>query len=46
MNPSVSLGLAEGAFEEAVKYVRDRTIFGKPTGSMQGMRWKLADMAA
>src|SRR5690606_33869344 len=45
MNPSVSLGLAEGAFEEAVKYVREREIFGRPTGTMQGMRWKLADMA-
>ena len=44
MNPSVSLGLAEGAFEEAVKYVREREIFGRPTGSMQGMRWKIADM--
>lgn len=44
MNPSVSLGLAEGAFEEAVKYVRDRHIYGRPTGTMQGMRWKLADM--
>ena len=45
MNPSVSLGLAEGAFEEAVKYVRQREIFGRPTGTMQGMRWKIADMA-
>jgi alkylation response protein AidB-like acyl-CoA dehydrogenase len=45
MNPSVSLGLAEGAFEEAVKYVRTRTIFGRPTGTMQGIRWKLAEMA-
>lgn len=45
MNPSVSLGLAEGAFEEAVKYVRSREIFGRPTGTMQGIRWKLADMA-
>lgn len=44
MNPSVSLGLAEGAFEEAVKYTRDREIFGRPTGSMQGIRWKLAEM--
>lgn len=44
MNPSVSLGLAEGAFEEAVKYVRERTIYNRPTGSMQGNRWKLADM--
>lgn len=45
MNPSVSLGLAEGAFEEAVKYVRDREIFGRPTGTMQGIRWKMAEMA-
>jgi alkylation response protein AidB-like acyl-CoA dehydrogenase len=44
MNPSVSLGLAEGAFEEAVKYSRDREAFGKPIGTMQGMRWKLAEM--
>ncbi len=44
MNPSVSLGLAEGAFEEAVKYTRGREIFGRPTGSMQGIQWKLAEM--
>jgi alkylation response protein AidB-like acyl-CoA dehydrogenase len=44
MNPSVSLGLAEGAFEEAVKYARDREAFGRPIGTMQGMRWKLAEM--
>jgi alkylation response protein AidB-like acyl-CoA dehydrogenase len=44
MNPSVSLGLAEGAFEEAVRYARDREAFGRPIGSMQGMRWKLAEM--
>jgi alkylation response protein AidB-like acyl-CoA dehydrogenase len=44
LNPSVSLGLAEGAFEEAVRYCRDRTAFGRPIGNFQGMRWKLADM--
>ena len=44
LNPSVSLGLAEGAFEEAVKYARDRTAFGRPIGNFQGMRWKLAEM--
>jgi alkylation response protein AidB-like acyl-CoA dehydrogenase len=44
LNPSVSLGLAEGAFEEAIKYARSRTVFGKRIGDMQGMRWKLADM--
>ena len=44
LNPSISLGLAEGAFDEAVNYVRERTIFNKPIGDFQGIRWKLADM--
>ena len=44
LNPSISLGLAEGAFDEAVKYVRDRTVFNKPISDFQGIRWKLADM--
>jgi alkylation response protein AidB-like acyl-CoA dehydrogenase len=44
LNPSVSLGLAEGAFEAAVKYARERTAFGRPIGEFQGMRWKLAEM--
>src|SRR5499433_1229386 len=44
LNPSISLGLAEGAFAEAVKYARDREIFGKALGDFQGNRWKLADM--
>jgi alkylation response protein AidB-like acyl-CoA dehydrogenase len=44
LNPSISLGLAEGAFEEARKYVSDRTVFGKPIGHHQGIRWKLAEM--
>ena len=44
LNPSISLGLAEGAFEESVRYMRDRTAFDRSIGSFQGMRWKLADM--
>ncbi len=44
LNPSVSLGLAEGAFQEAVNYARGRTAFGRPIGDFQGMRWKLAEM--
>lgn len=44
LNPSISLGLAEGAFDEAVSYVRDRTVFNKPIADFQGIRWKLADM--
>ncbi|HKA38995.1 MAG TPA: acyl-CoA dehydrogenase family protein [Burkholderiales bacterium] len=44
LNPSISLGLAEGAFEEAVKYARSRTAFGRPIGEFQGLRFKLAEM--
>ncbi len=44
LNPSISLGLAEGAFDETVLYVRDRQVFGKPLAASQGVRWKLADM--
>jgi alkylation response protein AidB-like acyl-CoA dehydrogenase len=44
LNPSISLGLAEGAFAEALKYAREREIFGKAIGDFQGNRWKLADM--
>src|ERR1700712_4883071 len=42
LNPAISLGLAEGAFDEAVNYVRERTIFNKPIADFQGIRWKLA----
>jgi len=44
LNPSISLGMAEGAFEEAIKYVRERTIRGKPVADFQGIQWKLAEM--
>jgi alkylation response protein AidB-like acyl-CoA dehydrogenase len=44
LNPSISLGLAEGALEEAVKYARERKAFGQPIADFQGMRWKIAEM--
>lgn len=44
LNPSISLGMAEGAFDESVRYVRERRAFGRPIGAFQGMRWKLAEM--
>ena len=44
LNPSISLGLAEGAFEEAVRYVKERHAFGRAIGDFQGMRWKIAEM--
>jgi len=44
LNPSISLGLAEGAFEEAINYVRDRKIRGGSVSEFQGIQWKLAEM--
>ena len=44
LNPAICLGLAEGALEEAVRYMRDRSAFGQKIGEFQGLRWKVADM--
>src|SRR3990170_3708609 len=44
LNASVCLGLAEGALEEAVRYMRERRAFGQRIGDFQGLRWKVADM--
>ena len=40
-----ALGIAEGAFHEAVRYAKDRRQFGKPISAQQGIGFKLADMA-
>lgn len=40
-----ALGIAQGALELSVKYVRERVQFGKPISSFQGIQWMLADMA-
>ena len=42
---SLSLGLAQGAFDEAVKYTSERKQFGKPIATFQGVNFQLADMA-
>ncbi len=44
LNPAICLGLAEGAMEEAVRYLRERSAFGQRIGDFQGLRWKAADM--
>jgi acyl-CoA dehydrogenase len=40
-----SLGIAEGALNYATQYAKDRQQFGKPIGTLQGVGFKLADMA-
>jgi alkylation response protein AidB-like acyl-CoA dehydrogenase len=41
---SLGLGMAQGAFEEAVRYSKIRHTFGKPLADHQGIQFKLADM--
>jgi alkylation response protein AidB-like acyl-CoA dehydrogenase len=40
-----SLGIAQGALEEAIKYAKQRVQFGKPIATFQGVNFMLADMA-
>lgn len=40
-----ALGIAQGAFEQAVTYAKERVQFGKPIGFQQAISFKIADMA-
>ncbi|GGF33987.1 acyl-CoA dehydrogenase [Echinicola rosea] len=42
---ALSLGIAEGALEAALRYSKERQQFGKPISAYQGVSFKLADMA-
>ncbi len=42
---ALSLGIAKGAFEAAVKYSKEREQFGRPIADKQAIAFKLADMA-
>ena len=42
---ALALGLAEGGYERAVKYARERRAFDKPIGMHQAVAFKIADMA-
>lgn len=39
-----ALGIAEGAYEEAVKYMKERKQFGRPLSAFQGLQWMIAEM--
>jgi alkylation response protein AidB-like acyl-CoA dehydrogenase len=42
---ALSVGLAQGAYEAALRYAQERKAFGKTIGSFQAIQWKLADNA-
>jgi butyryl-CoA dehydrogenase len=39
-----ALGIAQGAFDEAVKYAKERGAFGKKIAEFQAIQWMIADM--
>jgi alkylation response protein AidB-like acyl-CoA dehydrogenase len=42
---ALSLGIAKGAYEAALKYAKEREQFGQPIANFQAIAFKLADMA-
>src|SRR5438128_1259887 len=42
---ALAVGLAQGAFEAALSYARERRAFGKSISGFQAIQWKLADAA-
>ena len=42
---ALSLGIAQGAFDAALQYSKERQQFNKPISTFQGISFKLADMA-
>jgi alkylation response protein AidB-like acyl-CoA dehydrogenase len=42
---ALGLGLAQGAYEQALTYARERQQFGRPIGKFQAVQFMLADMA-
>lgn len=42
---ALAVGLAQGAFEAALRYSKERVAFGQPIAEFQAIQWKLADMA-
>lgn len=44
-NASMCVGAAQGALEHAVRYMNEREVGGAPIAKLQGLQWKLADMA-
>lgn len=42
---ALSLGIAKGAYEAALKYSKERHQFGQPISNFQGIAFKIADMA-
>jgi alkylation response protein AidB-like acyl-CoA dehydrogenase len=45
LDAMLAVGIARGAFESAVKHVKEREMYGATMAKLQGVRWKIAEMA-
>ncbi|MFA5140032.1 MAG: acyl-CoA dehydrogenase family protein [Elusimicrobiota bacterium] len=41
---AVALGVLEACYEEAVKFAKGRTLYGKPIATLQAIQWHVADI--
>ena len=44
-NAAMCIGAAQGALEYAIRYMNERVVGGRPLAELQGLQWKVADMA-
>src|SRR5438445_3520605 len=44
-NAAMCIGAAQGALEYAIRYMNERVVGGRPLAELQGLQWKIADMA-
>src|SRR5437870_6014316 len=44
-NAAMCAGAAQGALEYAIRYMNERVVGGRPLAGLQGLQWKIADMA-
>ena len=44
-NAAMCIGAAQGSLEYAVRYMNERVVGGRPLAELQGLQWKIADMA-
>ncbi len=43
---TIAMGVAAGALEHAIRYMKEREQFGRPIAEFQGLQWKLTEMDA
>lgn len=41
---AVALGIIEASYDEALKFAKERTLYGKPISNLQAIQWHIADI--